>query len=72
MLVETVGPFRFVVDTTDANGDGLTTTQLVRLDAANQVVEVVANHISPVVVTGDYYDASQGGILFQNIGGSIQ
>lgn len=72
MAVETTGPFRFVVDTNDANGDGLTTTQLVRLNAANQVVEVVANHISPVVATGDYYDASNGGILFQNIGGSIQ
>lgn len=72
MAVETAGPFRIVVDTNDANGDGLSTTQLVRLNAANQVVEVIANHISPVVATGDYYDASNGGILFQNIGGSIQ
>lgn len=72
MAVETAGPFRIAVDTQDRNGDGLTTTQLVRLNAANQVVEVIANHISPVVATGDYYDASNGGILFQNIGGSIQ
>ncbi len=72
MALETVGPFRLTVDTNDANADGLTTTQLVRLDAANNVIEVVANHISPVLVTGDFYSAPQGGIVFQNIGGSIQ
>lgn len=71
--LETDGPFRIVTDTNDANGDGLTTTQLVRLDAAGTVVEVVANHLSPAVVTADIYSAPQGGILFQDIGGgSIQ
>jgi len=71
--LETDGPFRIVADTNDANGDGLTTTQLVRLDAAGTVVEVIANHLSPAVVTADLYSAPQGGILFQDIGGgSIQ
>lgn len=69
MNVETDGPFRIVADTNDRNGDGLTTTQLVRLDAANAVVEVLANHLSPAIVTADVYSAPQGGVLFQDIGG---
>ena len=71
--LETEGPFRIVTDANDANGDGLTTTQLVRLDAAGTVVEILANHVSAAVVTGDIYSAPQGGVLFQDIGGgSIQ
>jgi hypothetical protein len=62
-------PFWITRDTNDANGDGQTLTQLVRLDQAGQVVEVIANHISPVVVTGDMYSAPNGGVLFQDIGG---
>jgi len=66
-------PFWITRDTNDANADGLTLTQLVRLNQAGQVVEVLANHISPVVVTGDMYSAPNGGVLFQDIGGgSIQ
>ena len=67
--VETTGPFWITRDTNDANGDGQTLTQLVRIDQNGQVVEVMANHISPVVVTGDMYSAPNGGVLFQNIGG---
>ena len=66
---ETTGPFWITRDTNDANGDGQTLTQLVRLDQNGQVVEVLANHISPVVVTGDMYSAPNGGVQFQNIGG---
>jgi prepilin-type N-terminal cleavage/methylation domain-containing protein len=61
--------FWITPDTLDANLDGLTNTQLVRIDALGQVVEVIANHLSPVVVTGDIYSAPQGGVLFQDIGG---
>ncbi len=67
--VETDGPFRIMADANDLNGDGLTTAQLVRVDAANTVVEVLANHLSPAIVTADVYSAPQGGVLFQDIGG---
>lgn len=67
--METTGPFWITRDTNDANGDGQTLTQLVRLNAGGQVVEVIANHISPVVVTATMYSAPNGGVLFQDIGG---
>ena len=67
--VEVTQQFRFMRDTADANADSQTTTQLVRLNAANGVQEVVANHISPVVVTANTYSAPNGGILFTNLGG---
>lgn len=63
-------PFLITRDLNDLNGDGLTLTQLVRIDqTTNQIVEVLANHVSPVVATGNFYDAANGGLLFQNIGG---
>jgi prepilin-type N-terminal cleavage/methylation domain-containing protein len=67
--LETTGPFWITRDTNDANADGQTLTQLVRLNAGGQVVEVIANHISPVVVTGTMYSAPNGGALFQDVGG---
>lgn len=69
MNVEFTTPFWITRDTADANGDGQTLTQLVRINQAGQVVEVLSNHISPVVVTGDMYSAPTGGALFQDIGG---
>ncbi len=69
MALETTGPFWITRDTNDANADGQRLTQLVRLNQFGQVVEVIANHISPAVVTGDMYSAPNGGVLFQDIGG---
>lgn len=69
MNVEFTTPFWITRDTADANGDGQTLTQLVRINQAGQVVEVLSNHISPVVVTGDMYSTPNGGVLFQDIGG---
>ncbi len=69
MNVEVTQQFRFIRDTNDANTDGLTTTQLVRLNAAGGVQEVVANHISPVVVTANTYSAPNGGVWFTSLGG---
>ncbi len=69
MDLELSQPFWITRDTNDANNDGQTLTQLVRLDQNGAVVEVIANHISPAVVTGDMYDATNGGMLFQDIGG---
>jgi len=63
-------PFLITRDVNDANGDGRTLTQLVRIDQnTGAVVEVLANHVSPVVATGDFYDASNGGVLFRALGG---
>ena len=56
-------------DTDDANNDGITDTQLVRLNEGGAVVEVIANHISPAMDTGDMYSAPNGGAIFQDIGG---
>jgi prepilin-type N-terminal cleavage/methylation domain-containing protein len=69
MNVELTPPFWITRDVNDANGDGLTLTQLVRIDQAGQVVEVLSNHISPPMATGDMYSAPNGGAIFQDIGG---
>lgn len=66
-------PFMLTRDLNDANGDGLTNTQLVRMDQNGNVVEVLCNHISPPVATADIYNAPNGGLIFQSIGpGTIQ
>lgn len=73
MNLEVSELFWITRDLADANNDGLTDTQLVRINEAGQVVEVIANHISPAVDTGDMYSAPNGGALFQDIGdGNIQ
>ncbi len=56
-------------DLNDANGDGQTATQLVQLRQDGTVARVLANHISPVVVTNDFYNTPIGGLVFQDVGG---
>lgn len=66
-------PFQLTRDLNDANQDGLTNTQLVRLDQNGNVVEVLANHLSPPMATGGFYTAPNGGFEVRNVGGgSIQ
>lgn len=48
-------------DSDDANGDGLTDTQLVVFDASGAVTKVLSNHL-----------ASSNGILFQRVNSGIQ
>lgn len=50
----------FALDANDANGDGLTTTQLCEFDANGAVVQVLSNNI----------DA--GGLAFQETNGGVQ
>lgn len=61
--------FLYTVDTNDANGDGQTVTQLVRLNQDGTVGQVLANHVAPVMARPDVYNAPQGGLIFQNVGG---
>lgn len=65
--------FWYTVDTNDVNGDGQTITQLVQMRQDGTVGRVLANHVSPVVRTADFYDTPLGGVVFQDVGGgSIQ
>ena len=59
----------YTLDFNDANGDGQTATQLVQIRQDGTVVRVLANHISPVVVTNDFYNTPIGGLVFQDVGG---
>ena len=59
----------YTVDLNDANGDGQTATQLVQLRQDGTVARVLANHISPVVITNDFYNTPIGGLVFQDVGG---
>ena len=69
----TTQPFWYTLDLNDANGDGQTFTQLVQLRQDGTVARVLANHISPVVGTNDFYNTPLGGLVFQDVGGgSIQ
>ncbi len=52
---------RFRVDTTDANGDGKTTTQLVQTNTAGTVVRILTNHLNP-----------NGGVQFSRTNSGIQ
>jgi hypothetical protein len=71
--VETTQQFLFITDANDANADSQRRTQLVRMNAAGGVQEVIANHISPVVVTANQYSAPNGGVWFTRVGtGRIQ
>lgn len=66
-------PFTYALDLNDANGDGVAGTQLVQLRQDGTVASVLANHISPVVRTNDFFDTPLGGLVFQDLGGgSIQ
>lgn len=66
-------PMQYVVDTNDINGDGQTVTQLIQLRQDGTIARVLANHISPVMVRPDFYNAPNGGLIFQNVGGgSVQ
>ena len=59
----------YTLDLNDANGDGQTVTQLVQLRQDGTVARVLANHISPVVITNDFYNTPIGGLVFQDVGG---
>ncbi len=61
--------FAYGRDMLDANGDGQTATQLVQFRQDGTVARVLANHISPVVPTADFYNTPLGGLVFQDVGG---